>query len=115
MVSRVIVRIMGAVGVDDVDRLLGDLMKETALEWREERSPDGKHLGAAVDTVLLAVMGGAVGKGTEMVVDRAREVVGRWRDRRLDPPDAEVCTQDVPEQQPGHEIPGSPEATDAED
>ena len=105
MASRVIVKITGTIGIDDVGRLLADLTKEVELEWREERPQDGNHLGGIVELLLTAVIGGAAGKGTEVAieatVDRVREVVSRWQDKRLDPPDVEVGTQDVPEEQPG--------------
>lgn len=117
MASRIIVKITGAIGIDDADRLLANLTKEVGLDWREERHPDGKHLGGIVEFLLTAVIGGAGGKGTEVAieatVDRVREVVSRWRDRRLDPPDVEVETQDVPEEQPMPEIPAHVEATGA--
>src|SRR5262249_47361640 len=115
--SRVIVKITGAIGIDDVDRLRADLAKEVELDWREERPPDGEHLGGIGELLLGAVIGGVAGKGTEVAIDvtveRVREVVSRWRDRRLDPPDVEVGTQDVPEEQPGSEIPARVEATGA--
>jgi hypothetical protein len=102
--SRVTVRLTGTIGLDDSDRLLGELAKETGLEWREERSAGGKHLGGAVAELLLtAVISGVAGKSAEAAIgataDHVREVVSRWRDRRLDPPDAEIATQDVPEEQ----------------
>jgi hypothetical protein len=102
--SRVTVRLTGVIGLDDADHLLGELAKETGLDWREERPADGKHLaGAVVELLLTAVISGVAGKGAEAVIgataDHVREVVSRWRDRRLDPPDAEVVTQDVPEEQ----------------
>jgi hypothetical protein len=102
--SCVTVRLTGVIGLDDADRLRDELTKETGLDWREERPADGKHLaGAVVELVLTAVISGAAGKGAEVAIaataGRVREVVSRWRDRRLDPPDAEVVTQDVPEEQ----------------
>jgi hypothetical protein len=102
--SRVTVRLTGAIGLDDADHLLAELAKETGLDWREERPADGKHLaGTVVELLLTAVISGAAGKGAEVAIaattDHVRKVVSRWRDRRLDPPDAEVVTQDVPEEQ----------------
>ena len=114
MASRVTVRLSGRVGIDDIDRLLADLTKETELDWREERPADSKHLTGIAELVLTAVISGAAGKGAEVAVtatvERAREVVSRWRDRRLDPPEAEVRTQPVPDEALTHQ-----KAKDAED
>lgn len=117
MPSRVVVKITGVIGLDEVDRLLADLMKEAGLDWCEERPADGKHLSGMTDVLLAAVISGTAGKGAEVAVeatvDRVREVVSRWRDRRLDSPDVEVQTQDVPDEQPGPEDPDGPGATGA--
>lgn len=116
MASRVTVRLTGRIGIDDVDRLLADLTKETELDWREERAPDSRHLAGIVELVLTAVISGAAGKGAEVAVGatvhRVREVVSRWRDRRLDPPDAEVGTQEVPDEQAEAAVLTYPEAED---
>lgn len=105
MTSRVVVRLTGRTGIDDADRLLADLAKETGLDWREEPpSPGGKHLTGIAELILTVLISGAAGKGAEMAVeaaaDRARDVVNRWRDRRLDPPEAEIGAQDEPAAQP---------------
>jgi hypothetical protein len=102
--SRVTIRLTGTIGLDDSDRLLAELAKETGLDWREERPADGKHLaGAMVELLLTAVISGAAGKGAEAAIeataDRVREVVSHWRDRRLDPPAADIVTADVPDEQ----------------
>jgi hypothetical protein len=110
MTSRVTVRVMGRIGVDDADRLLADLAKETDLNWREEHSPDGRHLGGVSEFLLAAVISGAVGKGAEVAlaatVDRVRAAVGRWQEKRLDPPDIDVQTQELPEDDPGPDSAG---------
>jgi hypothetical protein len=94
------VRLTGKAGIDDAARLVADLAKETELDWREEHPRDDKHLSGIGELLLTAVISGAVGKGGEVAVaatvDRIREVVKRWRDRRLDPPDAEVGMREVP-------------------
>jgi|ERR1700679_2046447 hypothetical protein len=100
---RVIVRLKGTIGLDDAGRLLAELADETGLDWSEERVPDGKHLGVA-DLLLTAVISGAAGKSAEAAAEaagnRVRQVISRWRDRRLDPPDAEIETQETPAEQP---------------
>lgn len=117
--SRVTVRLSGRAGIDDVDRLLADLTKETELEWREEHPGDSKHLTGIVELVLTAVISGAAGKGGEVAVaatvDRVRKVVSRWRDRRLEPPDAEVGTQEEPDEQAAAAAVIHQEAKDAGD
>jgi hypothetical protein len=104
MGTRVIVRVTGRIGIEEADRLLANLAKETGLYWREENSPDSRQL-SGLDLLLTAVVGGAVGKGTELAVgtavDQVREVIGRLRARRLDPPDVEVETEELPVAEPG--------------
>jgi hypothetical protein len=113
--SRVTVKLTGAIGLEDADRLLNELTKETGLDWHEESPPDVKNLGVW-DLLLTAVISGAAGKGAEATVeatsDRVREVVRRWRDRRLDPPNAEVETREVPAEQPEAENPVDAEKAD---
>lgn len=98
MASRVTVRLKGTIGLDDAGRLLAELTEETGLDWCEERPPDGKHLGVA-DLLLTAVISGVAGKSAEAAAEavgnRVRQVVSRWRDRRLDRPDADVETQET--------------------
>lgn len=117
MTSRVIVRIKGKAGIDDVDRLLADLAKETGLDWRHERSPDAGQLSGVGELLLTAVISGATGKSAEMAaeaaLDRVREVIRRWRDRRLDPPDTEVETAELPEGEPGPGLQAVPVAGEA--
>jgi hypothetical protein len=95
----------GKTGIDDVDRLLTDLAEETDLDWRHERSPDGGHLSGVGELLLTAVISGAAGKGAEMaagtILDRVREVIRRWRDRWLDPPDTGVEAAELSEDEPG--------------
>jgi hypothetical protein len=105
MTSGAIVRIKGKTGVDDAGRLLAELAEETDLEWRQQRSRDGGQLSGMGELLLTAVISGAAGKGAEMVaegtLDRVRAVIRRWRDRKLDPPDAEVELVELPEDEPG--------------
>src|ERR1039457_3605139 len=119
MTSRVTVRVTGRIGIDDADRLLTDLAKETDLDWREEHSPDDGHLAGVGELLLTAMISGAAGKGAEVMVeatvDRVREAIGRWRDRRLDPPGIEVRTQELPEDEPAPGLEEEPGAGEAED
>lgn len=100
MTSRVIVRVTGRIGIDEAGHLLADLTNATNLDWREEHSLDDKHLAGIGELLFSAVVGGAVGKGTEMTVDvtvaRVREVIGRMRRRWIDPPDIDVETEESP-------------------
>jgi hypothetical protein len=119
MTSCVIVRIKGKAGIDDADRLLTDLAEETGLDWRQER-PDAhgaRHLSGVGELLLTAVISGATGKAAEMAaeatLDRVREVISRWRDRRLDPPDTEIETAELAEGEPGPGLQEVPAAGDA--
>jgi len=115
MAPRITVRLTGAIGLDDVDLLLDELTKETGLDWREERPAEGRNLGAW-DLLLTAVISGAAGKGGEAaagaVGDRVRKVVTQWKDRRLNPPDVEVETREVPVEQSEAETPAEAETAD---
>jgi hypothetical protein len=119
MTSRVTVRVMGRIGVDDADRLLADLAKETDLNWREEHSEDDRRLAGVSELLLTALISGVAGKSAEVTVnatvDRVREEISRWRDKRLDPLDFDVRTQVLPEDEPvpgPEEEPGPGEAED---
>jgi hypothetical protein len=115
--SHVTVRLMGKIGVDDADCLITDLSRETGLTWREVRSPNDTHLGGASELLLDAVISGAVGKGGEVMagvaVDRVRRAVGRWRDKRLDPPDADVRAEELPAAEAAGQPGAEPAAWDA--
>jgi hypothetical protein len=105
MAARVTVRVLGRIGVDDADRLLADLSRETELHWRQDHSPDDAHLGGISDLLLTAAVSGAVGRSAEVAtaaaLDRVRAAISRWRDRRLDPPDIDIQVQAPPEDDPG--------------
>jgi hypothetical protein len=99
MATRIAVRLTGNLGLDDAERLLAELEAGTELSWRDESpADDARHLtGGLVELLLVAV----ASRGTEMVfegsVRRVRELVEHWRDRRLDPPLAEVDVVEVEE------------------
>lgn len=90
MSSRVIVRLAGRVGLDDVDRLLKELEIGTALDWNEEPDPDAEPRLSVEQIILTALLSGMGAKTTETVISAVQEAVRRWQERRLDPPDAEV-------------------------
>lgn len=117
MVSRVTVRVMGSIGVDDANRLLTELARATGLSWREEHPPDDTHLSGTGGLLLDAVISGAVGKAGEVMVeatvDRVREAVGRWREKRLDPPDVDVRAEELPEDDAAGESGDEPAAAEA--
>jgi hypothetical protein len=99
MATRIAVRLTGNLGLDDAERLLAELKAGTELSWRDESpADDARHLtGGLAELLLVAV----ASRGTEMVfegsVRRVRELVEHWRDRRLDPPLAEVDVLEVAE------------------
>jgi hypothetical protein len=99
MATRIAVRLAGNLGLDDAERLLAELKAETDLSWRDESPADNaRHLTAGpVELLLVAV----AGRNTELVLEgsvrRVRELVEHWRDRRLDPPLAEVDVVEVAE------------------
>jgi hypothetical protein len=119
MASSVIVRIKGKTGIDEADRLLADLSRETRSAWRHEHSPDSGALSGVGELLLTAVISGAAGKGAELTaeatVDRVRAVIRRWRDRRLDPPDVDVETRAEPEDESGAGLAKTPTAGESED
>jgi hypothetical protein len=109
--------VTGRIGVDDADHLLADLSRETSLDWRAEHSPDDTHLAGAGELLLDAVISGAAGKGAEVMVgatvDRVRKAVGRWRGKRLDPPDIDVRAEELPEDEAAAEPGEEPAAGEA--
>lgn len=93
----VIVRVTGRIGLDDADRLLGELEDSTGLRWREEPDPDAQpHLSTGLFILVAVVSGSAANTAEEIipvVVAKVRETVKRWQDRWLDPPGVEVEVQ----------------------
>ena len=105
MATRIAVRLTGNLGLDDAERLLAELKAETELSWQDESpADDARHLTGGIAELLLVA---AAARGTETVVEgsvrHVRELVEHWRDRRLDPPLAEVDVVEVeePEAKPG--------------
>jgi hypothetical protein len=97
MATRIAVRLAGNLGLDDAERLLAELRAGTELSWRDESPPDdARHLtGGLVELLLVAV----ASRGSEMAFEgtarRVRELVEHWRERRLDPPLAEVEVAEI--------------------
>ena len=119
MASSVIVRIKGKTGIDEADRLLADLSRETRSTWRQEHSADSGALSGVGELLLTAVISGAAGKAAELTaeatLDRVRAVIRRWRDRRLDPPDVEVETREGPGDESGAALAQTSAAAESED
>lgn len=96
------VKLRGDLGLDDADQLLSELTEETGLEWRSEELPSGDHLSGIVE-IMLSTAGNAAlaavvtasvnkvgGKVTQATGRKVREIVDRWKEQRLDPPEATV-------------------------
>ncbi|MEU6378231.1 hypothetical protein [Streptomyces sp. NPDC046909] len=101
MATRISVSVKGLTGLDDPDRMLAELESETGLSWRPEPVDEGRVLsGGIVEIILVAV---AV-KGAEMTLEATvaavKRVVERWRRERLEPPEATVDTEPVPDPPP---------------
>ena len=106
---RITVTLKGPLGLDDVDFLLTELEKETRLEWRREARPDDTHLtGGFLEIILVAVTSKSVEMAYEQALEKAREIVKRWRETHLDLPDASIETT------PDDEPPGSGSPAHAE-
>lgn len=98
MAVRISVSVTGLTGMDDSDRMLGELEAATGLSWRPRTVDKGKVLsGGIVEILLEAVVAKAVEMSVEAAVDAARKVVERWRSERLDPPETSVDTEVLPE------------------
>lgn len=97
MATRIAVRLTGNLGLDDAERLAAELAAGTELSWRDETpAEDGRHLdGGLVEVLLVAVVGRGAEMAFEGTVHQVRELVARWRERRLDPPSAEVEVVEV--------------------
>jgi hypothetical protein len=97
---RIVVKVGGAVGLDDSEQLLSELARETGLDWREEPVPQERHLsGGPAEFLLAAAVSGVAGKVGEYAYEKSVEVVrgavARWSARRLDPLDVRVDLQDA--------------------
>lgn len=90
--------VKGPLGLDDPDRMLGDLAAATGLTWRTQPVGEGNVLsGGIVEILLVAVVTKVADKSVDAAVDAVREVVGRWRRERLDPPETSVTADPLPE------------------
>src|SRR5215469_13861919 len=100
MATRITVTLTGALGLDDADLLLTELEEETGLDWRAEDRSDVRHLGGVDHILLDALLSGTVELSLHAALDKAREIVRDWQERRLDPPDASVEAEQVEESGP---------------
>lgn len=99
MARRIVVRLAGNLGLDDAERLLGQLTAATGLAWRQETpAEEGRHLTGVMTAAVVAAL---IVRDGELVlnitVQQVREIVERWRERRLDPPMVEVEVVDADE------------------
>lgn len=99
--GRITVRMSGDLGLDYANELLTELKKATGYDWSSEKRSGGDHLTAVEEIILSAV----VIKGTDLafdaVVGRVREIVKRWKNGRLNPPDVIVeAAVETPDEEP---------------
>jgi len=98
MGTRISVSVKGLIGLDEPDRMLAELEAETGLTWRTEAVDEGRVLsGGIVEVVLVAVTVKAAEMTLEATVAAVKGVVERWRRERLDPPEASIDTDPVPD------------------
>jgi hypothetical protein len=105
MGTRITVTLKGSVGLDDADLLLAELENQTRLDWHREDRPDDKHLvGGFLEILLVAVTSKSVEMAYEnafekvrelQLREKVREIIERWRETHLDPPDASIETTPV--------------------
>jgi hypothetical protein len=88
-------------GLDDPDRMLGDLARATGMSWQAREVDQGAVLtGGIVEIVLTAVIAKGVNMSAEAAVEAVKDLVKRWRATRLDPPEMVVDTEPVSDDQP---------------
>ncbi|WP_405869615.1 MULTISPECIES: hypothetical protein [unclassified Streptomyces] len=98
MATKISVSVKGLIGLDDPDRMLGELETETGLSWSpQEVEEDGVLTGGIVEIIIVAVVGKATEMTVSAAVDAVKQVVERWRSERLDPLDTSVDTEPVPD------------------
>lgn len=98
--------VKGLFGLDEPERLLDELTARTQLSWQQQEVDQGKNLGGIVEILLIAVVTKTADMTVEAAVDAVKGVIGRWREERLDPPEASIRTEPEPQSDGG--------ATDAE-
>jgi hypothetical protein len=103
--GRITVRMSGDLGLDYANELLTELKKATGYDWSSEKRSGGDHLTAVEEIILSAVIGALGTKGTDLafdaVVGRVREIVKRWKNGRLNPPDVIVeAAVETPDEEP---------------
>jgi hypothetical protein len=99
--TRISVTVKGRMGLDDPDRMLGDLTRATSGPWRAHEVDNGPVLtGGIVEILLTAVIGKGVAMSADAVVDVVKDRLKQWRATRLDPPEMVVDTDPVPDDDP---------------
>ncbi|GAA2522729.1 hypothetical protein GCM10010276_87250 [Streptomyces longisporus] len=106
MATRISVSVKGLFGLDEPERLLDELAARTRLSWHQQEVDQEKNLGGIVEIVLIAVVTKTADMTVEAAVQAVKDVIGRWREERLDPPEASIRTDPEPQSDDG--------ATDAE-
>jgi hypothetical protein len=101
MATRISVSVKGLTGLDDQDRMLAELEAATRMPWRPEPVAEGRVLSSGIVEIILVAV--AV-KGAEMTLEATvaavKGVVERWRRERLEPPEARIDTEPVPDPAP---------------
>ncbi|MCI3272845.1 hypothetical protein [Streptomyces cylindrosporus] len=110
MAVKISVSVKGPTGLDDADRMLGELKEAADLPWSVREVEEEGALGSGiVEIVIVAVVGKTVELGVSAAVDAVKQAVERWRSERLDPPDVTVATESVPDAEAGSEGPVGPQ------
>ncbi|MFF7971436.1 hypothetical protein [Streptomyces sp. NPDC007905] len=98
MAAVISVSVRGALlGLDDPERIRGELEADTGLEWRREEVDQGWVLtGGIVEILLVAAVSKLTEESLGAALDATKRAVERWRAGRLDPPQAQVEVRSVP-------------------
>lgn len=98
MAAVISVSVRGALlGLDDPERIRGELEAETGLEWRRDEVDQGWVLtGGIVEILLVAAVSKLTEEALGAALDATKRAVERWRAGRLDPPQAEIEVRPAP-------------------
>ncbi|WP_255949960.1 hypothetical protein [Streptomyces odontomachi] len=108
MSARISVTVKGPLGIDEPDLMLAELERQTGVVWRPQPVDEGKVLnGSIAEIVMVAVLTKATEVTVQAALDRAKQLVGRWRSERLDPLEMTVSEEPAPD----GEAPGGPAST----
>ncbi len=93
--TRISVSVHGRVGLDEPEHLRKDLEATTGLTWRQRPGAEPDTLSGGWSEVLLdAAIATAVQMTAQAAVDAAKQVLRRWSEQRLDPPETSVVVHD---------------------